>query len=610
MRSFFRTLLASFLASLVAFILGGIIVTFFFVGSLSALFGSFGTQYEAKSDKLSDNSFLHIKLNKLLSERTHTTFSQTSFQLDDRLGIDAILAGIGAAKEDDKIKGIYLDISGVVAAGMATHEEIRQALIDFKKSNKFIVAYSEVYFQSNYYLASVADEMYIYPEGAVDFRGLGAELMFFKTMLDKWGVDMQIIRGSNNKFKSAVEPFMLDHMSDANRAQMETLLSSMWNHMKKGIENERGISMDDLDKIADSVLVRNAQDAVDHKMVDGSKYKDEMIDLLKVKMGVETTKDLNVVEFLKYAKQQQKKKRKKGNRKGNIAVVYATGGISGGEGDMESIGSEGVSKALRAARLNDSVKAVVFRVNSPGGSALASDVIWRELKLLEETDKPVIVSMGDYAASGGYYISCAADKIYAQPNTLTGSIGVFGVIPNIEGLLTDHIGITTDRVETNEYAMLNITKPLEDAEIKIIQEGVDEVYDLFKRRVANGRDALDVAGVDSIGQGRVWSGIDAVEIGLVDELGGIRDAINYAAEMSEIEEDDVCVIEYPLIEDNDLEVLLEQFAEAMDEGKDKKEPGLSMQLMKQLKAIDEATGMKGIQARLPFELYFNNQLSK
>ena len=610
MRSFFRTLLASFLSSLVAFILGGIIVTFFFIGSLTALFGSFGTQYEAKSDKISDNSFLHIKLNKLLSERTHTTFSQTTFQLDDRLGIDAILAGIDAAKEDDKIKGIYLDISGVVSAGMATHEEIRQALIDFKKSNKFIVAYSEVYFQSNYYLASVADEMYIYPEGAVDFRGLGAELMFFKTMLDKWGVDMQIIRGSNNKFKSAVEPFMLDHMSDANRAQMETLLSSMWNHMKKGIENERGISMDDLDKIADSVLVRNAQDAIDHKMVDGSKYKDEMIDLLKVKMGVETTKDLNVVEFLKYAKKQQKKKRKKGNRKGNIAVVYATGGISGGEGDMESIGSEGVSKSLRAARLNDSVKAVVFRVNSPGGSALASDVIWRELKLLEETDRPGIVSMGDYAASGGYYISCAADKIYAQPNTLTGSIGVFGVIPNIEGLLSDHIGITTDRVETNEYAMLNITKPLEDAEIKIIQEGVDEIYDLFKRRVANGRDALDVAGVDSIGQGRVWSGIDAVEIGLVDELGGIRDAINYAAEMSEIEEDDVCVIEYPLIEDNDLEVLLEQFAEAMDEGKDKKEPGLSMQLMKQLKAIDEVTGMKGIQARLPFELYFNNQITR
>ena len=277
---------------------------------------------------------------------------------------------------------------------------------------------------------------------------------------------------------------------------------------------------------------------------------------------------------------------------------------------MESIGSEGVSKALRAARLNDSVKAVVFRVNSPGGSALASDVIWRELKLLEETDKPVVVSMGDYAASGGYYISCAADKIYAQPNTLTGSIGVFGVIPNIEGMLTNHIGITTDRVETNEYAMLNITKPLEAEEIRMIQQGVDEVYDLFKKRVADGRDDLDVAGVDSIGQGRVWSGTDAIEIGLVDELGGIQDAIDYAAEESGIEAEDICLIEYPMIEENDLEVLLEQLSESMDDGKEKKDPSLSMQLMKQLKAIDEAAAMKGIQARLPFELYFNNQLAK
>lgn len=610
MRSFFRTLLASFLSSLIAFVIGGIVVVFIFVGSLSALVGSFGANAEAKAQKVKKNSLLHMKLNKMISERTHTTFSQTSFQLEDRLGIDAIRAGLAAAKEDDNIKGIYLDVSGVVGAGMAGHEEIREALIDFKKSNKFIVAYSELYFQSNYYLTSVADELYIYPEGGLDFRGLGTELMFFKPMLDKWDIDMQIIRGSNNKFKSAVEPFMLDRMSESNRAQMEKLLSSMWDQMKGGIENERGVSADELEKIADSVLVRTAQDAIDYKLVDGAKYKDEMIELLKVKMGVESTKDLNVVQFAKYAKDKNRKNRKKGNKKGNIAIVYATGAISGGEGDLESIGSEGVSKALRAARLNDSVKAVVFRVNSPGGSALASDVIWRELKLLEETDKPVVVSMGDYAASGGYYISCAADKIYAQPNTLTGSIGVFGVIPNIEGMLTNHIGITTDRVETNEYAMLNITKPLEAEEIRMIQQGVDEVYDLFKKRVADGRDDLDVAGVDSIGQGRVWSGTDAIEIGLVDELGGIQDAIDYAAEESGIEAEDICLIEYPMIEENDLEVLLEQLSESMDDGKEKKDPSLSMQLMKQLKAIDEAAGMKGIQARLPFELYFNNQLAK
>ena len=423
------------------------------------------------------------------------------------------------------------------------------------------------YFQSNYYLASVADEMYIYPEGMMDFRGMGAELMFYKPMLDKWGVEMQVIRGSNNKFKSAVEPFLSDHMSDANRAQMETLLGSMWQHLKKGIEHERGISLADLDMIADSALATSAEDAIEYKMIDGEKYKDEIIDLLKVKMGVESIDDMNILEFNKYAKKTLFKERENGNENGNIAVVYATGSIASGEGDLETIGSEGVSKALRAARLNDSVKAVVFRVNSPGGSALASDVIWREVKLLEETDKPIIVSMGDYAASGGYYISCAADKIYAQANTVTGSIGVFGVIPNLEGFLTNEIGITTDRVETNEYSTLTVTKPLSDKELLLMQESVDEVYDVFKGRVADGREGLDVPGVDSIGQGRVWSGTNALEIGLVDEIGGIQDAIDYAAELVELSEEDRTIIEYPIIEDNQFEALLEQLSEQMEQGK-------------------------------------------
>ena len=282
--------------------------------------------------------------------------------------------------------------------------------------------------------------------------------------------------------------------------------------------------------------------------------------------------------------------------------MYATGSIASGEGDLETIGSEGVSKALRAARLNDSVKAVVFRVNSPGGSALASDVIWREVKLLEETDKPIIVSMGDYAASGGYYISCAADKIYAQANTVTGSIGVFGVIPNLEGFLTNEIGITTDRVETNEYSTLTVTKPLSDKELLLMQESVDEVYDVFKGRVADGREGLDVPGVDSIGQGRVWSGTNALEIGLVDEIGGIQDAIDYAAELVELSEEDRTIIEYPIIEVNQFEALLEQLSEQMEQGNSDNDPGLSIHLMKQLKAIDEMTQMRGIQARLPFKM--------
>ncbi|MFT7614408.1 MAG: protease-4, partial [Parvicellaceae bacterium] len=517
------------------------------------------------------------------------------------IGIDAIRAGLEAAKSDDKIKGIYIDISGI-SAGMATLEEIRVALIDFKKSNKFVVAYSEFYSQGSYYLASVADEMYIYPEGNMDFRGLGTEVMFFKNMLDKLEIEMQIIRGSNNKFKSAVEPFMYDHMSDANRAQMETLIGSMWEHMKSGIEKSRGITMAELDAIADSAAVSTAADAVSFKMVDGAKYKDEMIALLQTKMGVEKIADLNVVEFATYAKKEMKKVRKKGASNGNIAIVYANGAIESGEGNLETIGSEGVSKALRAARLNDDVKAIVLRVNSPGGSALASDVIWREVKLIEETDKPIIVTMGDYAASGGYYIACAADKIYAQPNTLTGSIGVFGVIPNLQGLLNNKLGITTDRVETNEFALLSMTKPLEEAEIKLIQEGVDEVYGLFKQRVADGRDGLDVAGVDSIGQGRVWSGADAIAIGLVDELGGIEDAIAYAAAEAGIETDDIKIIEYPKMAGDDLSELLEILESFDQNADDDNDPGLSEEIMKNLIAIDKMTKMKGIQARIPFEL--------
>lgn len=599
MRSFFKT----FGAALLAVLIGGIAVSIIGGLIITAMIGNavegFGGELQAKPLKIKDNSFIHLKLEDAISERTYTSFSQSSFQIESKLGIDAIRAGLKAAKEDDKIKGIYIDISGL-SAGMATIEEIRLALADFKKSNKFVIAYSEMYTQGIYYLASVADEMYIYPEGAMDWRGLGTEIMFFKNMLDKLDVDMQIIRGSNNKFKSAVEPFMYDHMSDANRAQIETFVGAMWDHMKKGIENERGISAATLDQLADSASITTAQDAIDNKMVDGGKYKDELIELIKLKMGAKSTKDLNVVPFAKYAKKKVKKARKKGSKKGNVAIVYANGAIESGDGDMETIGSEGVSKALRAARLNDDVKAVVFRVNSPGGSALASDVIWREVKLIAETDKPIIVSMGDYAASGGYYISCAADKIYAQPNTLTGSIGVFGVIPNIEGLLTNHMGITTDRVETNEYSMLTITKPLSEAETNLIQEGVDEIYDLFKRRVADGRDGLDVAGVDSIGQGRVWAGADAIDIGLVDELGGIEDAIDYAAEQAGIE--DVIVVEYPEMPEDDLSELLD-IIESMEDGKDKdNDPGLSQQILNNLKAIDKVTKMKGVQARLPFEI--------
>lgn len=590
---FWKIFGASLLATVVVI---GLSVVYLTV-KVSSAFGSFNEQFEAKEIKVDDNSILHLKLNEPIGERTFAQLDQQTFSITSKLGLDAIRSGLKKAKDDEKIKGVYLDVSGI-NAGMASVEEIRNMLIDFKKSNKFLIAYSESYSMGSYYVASVADEVYLYPEGMMDFRGLGTELMFFKGALDKWNVDMQIIRGSNNKFKSAVEPFLYDKMSDANRKQMEVLLGSMWDHMRSGIEKERGISSEKLNLIADSVLAATAQDAKDLKMVDNLMYKDEIIALLQTKVKVESAEDMNIVPFTKYAKKANKITPRQW-RKANVAVVYATGAIESGNGNIEVIGSESISKAIREARLDEDVKAIVLRVNSPGGSALASDVIWREVALARET-KPVVVSMGDYAASGGYYISCAADKIYAQPNTLTGSIGVFGVIPSIENMLNEHVGITLDRVQTNAHSVLTITKPLSDEEKKVIQEGVDEIYGLFKRRVADGRPLLDVAMVDSIGQGRVWSGTDAIEIGLVDELGGLNDAIAYAAEKAEIAEDEIQVAGYPKMGDNDLTELLEAL-EGMD-NKEEEKPTLSNEILRNLKMIDELAKMEGIQARLPFEI--------
>lgn len=591
---FWKVFGASLLASLVVL---GILVIYLSV-RVSSTITNLSNQFalEGKELKVDHNSILHLQLNEPIGERTFTQFSQQEFAVISKLGLDAIRSGLEKAKEDEKIKGVYLDLTGV-NAGIATVEEIRNMLIDFKKSNKFLIAYSEMYSQGSYYLASVADEVYLYPEGMLDFRGLGTELMFFKNALDMWNVDMQIIRGSNNKFKSAVEPFLYDKMSDANRDQIETLLATMWDQMRKGIELERGISTEKLNSIADSVLVSNARDAKELKMVDGLIYKDELIAKFQNLLKVESSEDINVVPFTKYAKKANKITPRQW-RKANVAVVYATGGIESGNGDLEVIGSEGISKAIREARTDEDVKAIVLRVNSPGGSALASDVIWREVALAKEA-KPVVVSMGDYAASGGYYISCAADKIYAQPNTLTGSIGVFGVIPSIENMLKKHIGITLDRVQTNPHAVITITKPLSEEEKKLIQEGVDDIYGLFKQRVADGRPQLTVEMVDSIGQGRVWSGTDAIEIGLVDELGGLNDAIAYAAQQAEIPENEIQVAGYPKMPENDLTNLLEALEGMEDQGE---KPSLSGEIMRSLKTIDQLSQMKGIQARLPFEI--------
>jgi protease-4 len=533
-----------------------------------------------------------------ITEKTFMTFDGGALRVNQALGIREIKIALEAAEKDDKIDGIVLNLPSI-NAGMASVEEIRNAILEFRESDKFVIAYGEVFSQKAYYLATAADEIYLNPAGMVEFRGLGAELMFFKGMIDKLGIDMQIIRGSNNKFKSAVEPLMLDSMSVANRKQTMTYINAMWNQMLTGISTERGIDIAYLNEMADSVYVRNAETALSYNLVDGIMFEDEVLDLVAGKTKADKIDKIEWVNFGKYAYfMDRNKKIDESTEDENIAIVYAVGGIESGEGDPQTIGSETIASAIRDARLDDNIKAVVLRINSPGGSALASDVIWREV-VLTKAVKPVVVSMGDVAASGGYYIACAADKIYAHPNTITGSIGVFGVLPNFGPMLEDKFGITTDRVETNEHSVLTLTQALTEDEEKIIQQGVDDIYDDFTKKVAEGR-GMTQAEVDSIGQGRVWAGTDALNIGLVDELGGIDDALEYAADQANIKKSDIKIKAYPDWGSDLMDFLMQ--LDLAQEQKDEDESAASAKVMEMLRTVDQLSTMKGVQARLPYEI--------
>jgi protease-4 len=446
--------------------------------------------------------------------------------------------------------------------------------------------------------------VYLVPEGDLDFRGLQAELMFLKGLFDKLGVDIQFIRGSNNKFKSYGETFIYKEMSPENERQMTELIGGLWDQYLTAIGDSRKLDKARLNEVAEKLLIREGKDAVDVGMIDGLKYRDEVIVILKEKMGLDADKDLELTSMGQYARASVPKKdggkTVSTYKKPKVAIVYAQGGINSGESSDGDIGSTTISEAIREAREDTTVKAIVLRVNSPGGSGLASDVIWREVDLAKKT-KPVVVSMGDYAASGGYYIACAADKIYAQPNTITGSIGVFGIIPNMQGLFNDKLGITFDGVKTNKYAdMMTTSRPLSAEEKGIIQGYVDNFYDTFKARVAEGR-KMTVAQVDSIGQGRVWTGIRGKEIGLVDEIGGLEDAIAGAAELAKLAEGDYRTVDYP-----EQESFIKELMKNLDGGAKawvrEEAFGEDVELMHQFEAVRKARGMMGVQARMPFEL--------
>lgn len=584
MKSFFKSVLATIV---------GIILSFFVIVIIT--FGIMGAWMSSLSDKtveISDNTVLHISLNYPIEERTNkNNFQAYSFSdmFSENIGLNDILSRIESAKEDDKIKGIYLDMS-MMGASFATLQEIRDALIDFKSSGKFILSYSEYYSQGTYYLASTADKVYLNPEGIIDFSGLSSQSVFFKHTLEKLGIEAQVIKVGT--YKSAVEPFILDKMSAANREQVSSFLGSIYDNYLDEIADSRDIAADSLFQIANELKVETAEDAVTYGLVDATKYKDEVLAELRSYLNLEEDDKVKSVSIEKYVVNNPNQSSSNRDR---IAVIYAVGNIVSGEGSDQQIGSEKISRAIRTVRKDDKVKAVVLRVNSPGGSALASDVIWREVKLTKEV-KPIIVSMGDLAASGGYYISAAADSIFAQPNTITGSIGVFGIIPNMQEFFNDKLGVTFDVVKTGEFADLgSLNRPLTVQEEAVIQRSVIKIYDTFTKKVAEGR-GKEQSYIDSIGQGRVWTGSQALELGLVDKLGGIEDAITAAASKANI--DEYKIVTYPAISDP-FEALLGNSKDRISQWFLKKELGVAYPVYQQSKEMLEQTG---IQARLPYTI--------
>ena len=589
---FYKVVLAAFIGTLIA-----LVINFFIkVGVVSSMISNLSKSESETSTTVKPNSVLYMKLDYEIPDRTtDNPFGNINFQTmetSDATGLNEILRNIENAKTDANIKGIYLELSSIPTS-MATIQEIRNKLIEFKESGKFIVAYGESYGQSAYYLASIADKIFLNPEGAMDLHGMASQIMFYKHLLEKLDIEMQIVRGPNNRFKSAVEPYFLDKMSEANREQMDMLLGTVWGQILASISQSRNISVEQLNQIADNLdVLFNAKKALEYGLVDNLYFKDQVLDELKGLTG--SNKSINAVGNANYAKSYKDKN----VSKNEVAVIYASGQIFDGKGNEEqAIYSENLSKTIRKAREDKNVKAIVLRVNSPGGSALASAIIGRELDLTKEV-KPVIVSMGNYAASGGYWISAKADYIFADPTTLTGSIGVFGTFPNAQGFLNDKIGLTFDVAKTNENADFpNFTQPLTEFQYNKLQEMVGKTYNDFTQRVAEGR-GLRQTFVDSIGQGRVWAGADAIGLGLVDKLGDMEDAIAYAVEKANLG-NDYKVTEWPKQKD-----FFTRLMESMNKTDEldaamKQKFGVYYNYYKGLENLNNNTG---IQARMPFDL--------
>ena len=582
---FLRNLFASIFGTLIA--IGIVFLLLILIGSAIG---------ETKKVEVKNNSVLTISLKSVVKDYAPKSSNPLDdlFEMNDRkIGLNKILNAIDNAIYDDHIRGISIATLGI-NAGVAQIQAIRDKLLAFKNSGKFIYAYADMYNQKSYYLGSVADSVFINPQGFVDFKGLATEILYYKDFENKFGVKYEVIR--HGKYKSAVEPYLENKMSENNKEQISSFLNAIWNKLVLDISKSRKISIVDLNNIADNLLGRNAVLAKENKLIDGITFGDEYENKLKKALNISDKESINNVSLTDYISTGKGRIRSSASDK--IAVIYAQGEIIYGKGDEDHIGQDLIIDALQKARKSSSTKAIVLRVNSPGGSALASDLIWREIELTKK-QIPVVVSMGNVAASGGYYISCNANKIIAEPTSITGSIGVFGMLPNVSKL-AGKLGINAEQVKTNKSASYSVFEPISSDFKKVTKEGIEAVYTTFLERVAKGRN-LDVNTVDRIAQGRVWTGAQAIKNGLVDELGNLHTAVVEAASLAKIT--DYGIRNYPSyhmsLQDkfNKLpfvkskeKILIEEFGEAN---------------YKIYKSLKSTFNVNGIQARLPFILQIN-----
>ena len=619
--SFFKNVASSFVGASLAFIVSGALFSVLFVGIfIGGIVSAFSEAEPENVEPVSkENTVLRMDLSGSITERStqNANLSLGGFEANSTLGLRDIVKGLERAAEDDDVEGIYMDLDGAAVAP-STMLDLRNAIDRFQESGKWVIGWGEMASMGGMYLTASADELYLHPNGYADFSGMRLQTTYYTGMLEKLGVGMTVLRGPDNEFKSAVEPFTRKSMSAANRVQLNALLDGIWRQTSGGIAQGRGVEESVLDEIAENIALRTAEDAVEWDLFDGLLYEDELKERIKERLDGEDPIYVDFSDYLNPSgleglelsmeggflgslfENDYGEKEEEEELGGPLAVIYAVGGIDMGDGDDQSIGSETLSKALRQARLAPDVKAVVLRVSSPGGSALASDIIWRETELLKEAGKTLVVSMGDYAPSGGYYISAGADRIFANPTTITGSIGVFGMLPYAEELMKDKMGLAFDDVKTHNHAGIGLDAQLDPVQREAMNASITNIYEDFVSIVADGR-GMTFEDVDAIARGRVWTGEDALEIGLVDELGDLESAIADAASragLDSLDEDEIVFLPEAM---DPLQAFVEDLAGAEMLGEALVKAGIPEEQWRQWLSVKRMVESKDrIQARLPY----------